>query len=98
MITFKVDEFAGEGILREKDFLKKMETHDWSQYDGKVVMIQGCSDIFIPQWPYLIAAVRLSQHAKKLTFGELRNQIPIHLSPEYAKAQKAGEVDPEVES
>ena len=67
MVILKLDDFATRGILKEKEFREQIEAHDWRQYDGKVVMIQGCSKLFIPQWAYLIAALRLSRHAKKIS-------------------------------
>jgi len=77
MIIFKLEDFATDGIIREKEFREKIESHDWSQYRGKVVLLQGCSRISIPLWGYLIAAIQLSRHAKRVSFGEPHTMIPI---------------------
>lgn len=77
MLIFKIEDFATEGLIREKDFREKLQVHDWSQYDGKTVLLQGCSRIVIPQWAYLMTAIKLSQHVKKLSFGEPHNRIPV---------------------
>ena len=78
MELLKIEDFASGGIIREKEFRENIESHDWSQYDGKHVLIQGCSQILIPQWAYLIAAIRLSRHAKKVSFGEPHTKISIY--------------------
>ena len=86
MIAFKIEEFVSGEIFKEEEFRDKIEAHDWSQYDNQVVLLHGCSKIFIPQWAYIIVAVRLSHWVRKLSFGEPRTQIPIYRkAPERAE-------------
>lgn len=60
-----------ELILREKDFRQAMADHDWSSYKGKLVAVHCSIDAIIPSWAYMLMAVNLQPHAKKVIFGDL---------------------------
>jgi hypothetical protein len=67
-----------EMILKEKDYRAALQSHDWSQYQGKYVAI-GCSaDAIVPIWAYMLAASNLQPVAATALFGtteELKKKI-----------------------
>lgn len=71
LITLKLEEFFPpyelahfdlkdflfmELILKEKDFREALKEHDWSQYDGKVLLVYCSTDAIIPLWAYMLVA------------------------------------------
>ena len=78
MKTIALDDFLTEGILIEKKFRQKIEKINWQKYDNENVLIKGCSQAPIPTWAYLIIASNLSNHARKIYFGEARRAIEIY--------------------
>jgi hypothetical protein len=64
------------------DFLKNyyghlLNSHSWDQYQGKRVLLRGCSDKEIPNEAYQLTAFHLGKVVKKLSYGELCSQIPL---------------------
>lgn len=69
-----------EMILREKDYRAELQTHDWTQYTGKLVVIQCSVDAIIPMWAYMLAANYLQPVANYVYFGsvaELKKELTI---------------------
>ncbi|RMF20475.1 MAG: DUF2480 family protein [Bacteroidetes bacterium] len=68
--TFDLKDFLFmELILKEKDFREGLKNHDWSQYEGKVLLV-GCSaDAIIPMWAYMLVASHAQPFARELFFG-----------------------------
>ena len=63
-------------MFREKDFRDAVQKFDWAQFKGKPVLIQGCATI-LPIWAYLVIMAELVPYAKSVSYGELKNPIPI---------------------
>ncbi|NTW49244.1 MAG: DUF2480 family protein [Chlorobiales bacterium] len=78
LLEFDMQDFLTNGILKEKDFREKLETHDWSQYDNKKVMIKGCGSTPIPTWAYMIVTAYMVPHAEKIMYGEPCASVPIY--------------------
>ena len=57
--------------LREKDFRTFIQTHDWSQYQGKHVAIACTADAIIPTWAYMLISSQLSGKASTIVYGSL---------------------------
>ena len=57
--------------LREKDFRAHIQTHDWSQYQGKHVAISCSVDAIIPTWAYMLISSQLSEKAITIVYGSL---------------------------
>jgi hypothetical protein len=59
-----------ELILKEKDFRAALLAFDWSEYEGKNVILTCSADAIIPVWAYMIASSYLQPVAKTLILGE----------------------------
>ena len=77
MKTIYLEDFLQDGMLKEKFFRQKIDELNWDDFQDKRVLIKGCSEAPIPTWAYLIITARLSQKAKRIYFGELRQAIKI---------------------
>jgi hypothetical protein len=58
-----------EQILKEKEFRAFVKDHDWSQYSGKIVGITCSTEAIVPTWAYMLLALALEPHAKKVYFA-----------------------------
>ena len=70
-------DFIRDGFFREKNFREAVEQFDWSKYQGKPVLIQGCASITIPTWAYLVITAKVAPYAKSISYGELKSPIPV---------------------
>ena len=68
--TVRLEDYLDGGILREVSFRGKVAATNWGAYQGKRVLIKGCSDVPIPTWAYLVVSTRLAQHADHILYGE----------------------------
>lgn len=60
-----------EMILKEKDFRQAVKDHDWSSYQNKLVAVHCSVDAIIPSWAFMLIALNLEPHTKKVVFGDL---------------------------
>ena len=58
-----------ELILKEKDFRQQLQTHDWSQYKGKIVGVTCSADAIIPVWAYMLVVSHLRTQTDDVFFG-----------------------------
>ena len=70
-------DFLSGGAFREKDFREAVKRFDWAQFQGKPVLIQGCGSITLPTWSFLVITAELIPFAKSVSFGEIKNPIPV---------------------
>lgn len=78
-VLFDVKELLfQELILREADFRDFIKTHDWSQYQNKLVAITCSADAIVPTWAYMIVASSLQPFATTVVFGSLQD-LEAHL-------------------
>lgn len=74
------DVFFGnkEDILFEL-YRRKLDEFDWANYEGKFVLLKGCSDVPVPESVYLWATNKLIKAGvKKLMYGEACSNVPIY--------------------
>ncbi len=56
-------------ILKEKDFREFIKSHDWKQYQDKLVSIICSADAIIPSWAYMLIGAAIEPYAKRFIFG-----------------------------
>jgi hypothetical protein len=86
IITVDMEEFITDGervqfdikpllyselILKEKDFRDFIKSNDWTAFQDKMVAISCSNDAIVPTWAYMLLALALEPHAKKVIFGSL---------------------------
>jgi hypothetical protein len=62
-----------ELILKEKDFREACKNHDWTQYEGKHLVIDCTADAIIPVWAYMLVTVYAAPYAKEIFQGDITN-------------------------
>lgn len=60
-----------ELILKEKDFREKLKTHNWEDYNDKLVALTCTADAIVPTWAFMLVVTHLKPFAKKIIFGNL---------------------------
>jgi hypothetical protein len=84
--------FGTEEELVRDHFTRVLDGHDWDQYEGRPVVVKGCSGDLVPQNAYLQATRRLMGTARKIMFGEACSAVPLwrQPQPESEKPEAAG--------
>ena len=81
---YALDVFNGrkEDVLFEL-YRRKLQEVDWSQYEGKYVILKGCSDKErpVPESVYLYATNKLVPVVNKLMYGEACSNVPVYRKP-----------------
>ena len=62
----------------EKSFLKKIAALDIQEFEGKRIVIKGCSDKPVPASAYLEITHRLQPVALSIMFGEPCSTVPVY--------------------
>jgi hypothetical protein len=57
-----------ELILKEKDFRTALQTHEWNQYTGSIVLIYCSIDAVVPVWAYMLIVIHLNTIATEIYF------------------------------
>ncbi len=70
MEELSLEDFLDNGIIKEKDFRKKIENFRWKNFSNNKVLIKGCASVPIPTWAYLIITCKLSEVNADIYFGE----------------------------
>ncbi|MEM7515176.1 MAG: DUF2480 family protein [Bacteroidota bacterium] len=58
-------------------FREALDEIDFAEFDGRPVVIKGCSDIDIPAAIYVEATHRIMPYAKKISYGEPCSTVPL---------------------
>lgn len=68
----------GSLVELERQIFRKVITElDLTPFEGKPIMIKGCSDATIPQDAYILLVQRLQSVAKSLFYGEACSSVPL---------------------
>jgi hypothetical protein len=78
MLTVDPESFTDGGIVREEDFLRQVDEHNWEQYRDEQVLIRGCESAVIPPWAYMIITARLTSVARSVRFGNEHDNLVVH--------------------
>ncbi len=62
-----------ELILKEKDFRTAVKAHDWSQYEGKNLIIHCSTDAIVPVWAFMLVTAYAEPYAKRIFQGDEEN-------------------------
>ncbi|MBT0606970.1 DUF2480 family protein [Aequorivita echinoideorum] len=68
------------GTLEEMEsilFAEILQKIDFSQYEGKPIIIKGCSHKPVPNNAYVMAAQKLQPFAKSIMYGEACSSVPL---------------------
>ena len=86
LVTIHVAPFAKKvvsGTLTDLDSVLYQEilpTLDYSKYQGKPVIIKGCSKKPVPESAYVFATQKLQPFAKSIMYGEACSAVPLYKS------------------
>ncbi len=69
--------FGTEDTVRERIMLAAAGDHDWTQYEGKKVLVKGCGDHPIPSSLYVYVTRRLMATASRVMYGEACSFVPV---------------------
>lgn len=69
-----------EMILKEKDFRIALKAHDWSQYEGKIVLVNCSADAIIPLWAYMLVATYAEPVAADVFYGSVDTYLQMAMS------------------
>ena len=58
-----------------------LKTVDYSVFEGKAVIIKGCSKNPVPMSAYILAAQNLQPFAKSIMYGEACSAVPLYKKP-----------------
>lgn len=67
------------GVL-DKLYCRKLDEVKWEDYEGKFVILKGCSDKEkpVPESAYLYATKKLVPYVQKLMYGEACSNVPVY--------------------
>ncbi|MBL4662653.1 MAG: DUF2480 family protein, partial [Flavobacteriaceae bacterium] len=69
-MTLDISEWLSGGvILREKEFRQHLKDYDWSPYKDAFVSIYCITDAILPEWAFMLVAIRLNEVARKAVVG-----------------------------
>ena len=87
LVSSQLQPFAStivEGNLEKLEsvlFRNWCDTHDFSQYAGKPMIIKGCSNKPIPTDAFVEFVHRAQPHVKSIMFGEPCSTVPVYKKP-----------------
>jgi len=70
--------YGDEAEARMAILKKKIEEFDWKKYNGRYVLLKGCSKMNIPAGAYLEATKKLMPVVSKLMYGEACSNVPVY--------------------
>lgn len=62
-------------------FKEKLDLVDWGRFDGKFVLLKGCSKMDVRADVYMYATKKLLPHVQKLMYGEACSNVPVYKKP-----------------
>lgn len=70
LVPFDFAPLLWEGlVLKEKDFRDFVKTHNWEQYQDKVIYLFCSTDAILPSWAYLLVNAQLGNIARLTVAG-----------------------------
>ena len=87
LVVQHAEEFARNVYFGKKEdairqlFKEKLNIVDWTKYDGRFVLLKGCSKMDVPADVYMYATKKLLPHVQKLMYGEACSNVPVYKKP-----------------
>lgn len=87
LLGVKLEHYAAHltfGSLEQLEievFKKALDKIDFTEFEGRPVVVKGCSTIDIPTAIYVEATCRIKPFAKKLSYGEPCSTVPLYRRP-----------------
>lgn len=84
LVTIHLAPFAKKVVNGRKEDLETalyqelLLNIDYSKYEGKPVIIKGCSKMPVPMSAYVLAAQYLQPFAKSIMYGEACSAVPLY--------------------
>lgn len=75
-----------ERVLSEL-LIEKIEKENWEKYDGRFVLLKGCSKMDVSADVYMAATKKLLPYVKKLMYGEACSNVPVYRQKRSDKKQ-----------
>lgn len=71
VVVFDIKDYLYmELILKEKDFREALKEHDWTQYEGKNLVVFCSTDAIVPVWAYMLVAANAEPFANRVFQGD----------------------------
>ena len=83
LIAIKLEPFVNRVVLGDLELLEKIlfqdviSQIDFQEFEGKKVVIKGCSNNKVPQFAYIEVARLLRQYAFSIMYGEPCSTVPL---------------------
>lgn len=87
LVVQHAEEFAMNVYFGTKDaavrqlFREKLDLVNWEKYNGRFVLLKGCSKMDVPPDVYMYATKKLLPHVQKLMYGEACSNVPVYKKP-----------------
>lgn len=84
LVVQHAEPFASDVLFGERPvalsqiFRQKIDETDWKEYEGRFVLLKGCSKMDVPADVYMYATKKLLPHVKKLMYGEACSNVPVY--------------------
>lgn len=69
--------FLRENIFRQDDFISNVDNHDWTGFEGKRVLVRGCSSMLLPHWAFMYLTGKLTPFAKAIHYGNEHDNVVV---------------------
>ena len=73
-----------EADIRRDRLARALESHDWSVYAGKPIVLKGCGNDLVSPDAFIRATTALKGVASKLMYGEPCSSVPVWRAPKAA--------------
>ncbi|GAB5536431.1 MAG: DUF2480 family protein [Rubricoccaceae bacterium] len=100
LVASKLDGIASsvgagtEADVRRDRLARALETHDWSVYADKPIVLKGCGNDLVSPDAFIRATTALKGVASKLMYGEPCSSVPVWRKPKAASSTPRAGVKP----
>ena len=70
--------FGTKETALKETLKKRLNQENWQEFEGRFVLLKGCSKIEVPAEIYMYATKKLLPHVQKLMYGEACSNVPVY--------------------